>query len=152
VFFVANPNLKCAANHVKEFLAFVGVRLAATAAGLDAKEMRLHGLVAPGEKLHANAFCGFEDATVFWRNQAGICFGRVEERKKIRAIKTSDPSQRSNGSAHLATFKRAEESDGDASGASDLQQGKVAALAQATETLAGREDTFCGNGDDALTF
>src|SRR5579872_5631744 len=45
----AEPDLEFAAQHVQKFLAFVRIRLAASAVGLDAKQMRLHCRVAPGE-------------------------------------------------------------------------------------------------------
>jgi hypothetical protein len=39
----------------------VRIGFAAAAARLDAKEMWLHGSVAPGQQLHAHAFGGFQD-------------------------------------------------------------------------------------------
>src|SRR5882724_8872663 len=86
VLFVANPDFKSAAKDVKEFFAFVRVGLAAAAAGLDAKEMRLHGFIAPGKKFHANALCGFEDAAFGRGNEAGIFPGVVEKREKVGAV------------------------------------------------------------------
>ena len=72
VLVVADPDFKCPANDVKKFLAFMCVRFAAAAAGLDAEEMRLHHFVAPSEQFHANAFGGFEDAAFLGRNEAGV--------------------------------------------------------------------------------
>jgi hypothetical protein len=50
----------------------------------------------------------------------------------------------------LATFEGAEKSDGDAGGASDLSKRETTALAEAAETLAGRDGAFRRNRDNAL--
>jgi hypothetical protein len=60
---VVKPDFKFAAQDVKEFFTFVGVGFAAAAAGLDTEEVRFHGGVAPGEKLHADIGAGFKDFT-----------------------------------------------------------------------------------------
>ena len=152
VLVVADPDFKCAANHVEKFLAFVRVRFAAAAARLDAEEMGLHDFVAPGEQFHANALCGFKDAAFLRRNETGIFLRRVEKRKKVSAVVPRDARERGDGSAHLAAFERTEKTDGDAGGAGDLHKRKIAALAETAKTLAGRKNTFGGNGDNALTL
>src|SRR5256885_6014683 len=152
VLFVANPDFKSAANDVKEFFAFVRVGLAAAAAGLDAKEMRLHGFIAPGKKFHANALCGFEDAAFGRRNEAGIFPGVVEKREKVRAVIARDARKRCDGGAHLAPFERAEKTDRDTGGTRDLHEREAAFLAEAAKSLAGRKNALRGNGDDALAF
>ena len=55
------PDLEFAAQDVEEFFALVRVGFAAATAGFDAEEMRFHGGVAPGEKLHADVGAGFQD-------------------------------------------------------------------------------------------
>jgi hypothetical protein len=152
VLVVANPDFKCTANDVKKFLAFVGVGFAAAAAGLDAKEVRLHCFIAPGEKLHANAFGSFQDASLVGGNEARIILGVVEERKKVRAVVTRDASERGDRGAHLAAFQGAEKTDRHAGGTSDLDERKFALLPEAAKALAGRQNTFRGDGDNALTF
>ena len=82
--FVANPDFKSAANDVKEFFAFVCVGFTAAAAGLDAKEMRLHGFVAPGKKFHANAFGGFEDAAFGRTRREFFLESSKKERRLVR--------------------------------------------------------------------
>src|SRR5262249_48940655 len=81
------PDFKFSANDVQKFFAFVCVGLAAAATGLDAEQVRLHGLVAPGEKLHADAFGGFEDAAFAGRDKARVFLGRIEERQKVGVVK-----------------------------------------------------------------
>src|SRR5207245_8940941 len=106
----------------KEFFAFVRVGLAAAASGLNAKEMRLHGFIAPGEKFHANAFCGFEDAAFGRGNKAGIFPGVVEKREKVRAVIARDAREGGDRSAHLAALKCAEKTDRDTSGTRDFHE------------------------------
>jgi len=152
VLFVANPDFKSAANDVKEFFAFVRVGLAAAAAGLNAKEMRLHGFIAPGEKFHANALCGFEDAAFGGGNEAGIFPGVVEKREKVGAVIPRDARKRCDGGAHLAALERAEKTDRDAGCTRDLHEREAAFLAKAPKSLAGRKNALRGNGHDALTL
>jgi len=152
VLVVANPDFKFAANDVEKFLAFVGVGFTAAAAGLDAKQMRLHRFVAPGEQFHANALCGFENAAFGRGNEAGIALGVVEKREKVRAVVARDTRERRDGGAHLAALKRAEETDRHVGGFCDLDEREVPFLAESTESLAGRKNALCWNGDDALTF
>ena|ERR1700682_2036253 len=120
------PDVKLPAKDMQKFLAFVGVRFAAAAARLDAKEMRLHCGVAPGEKLHAHAGVCFQDFSLAGANEAGIVAGSFEKRQNIRAVKACDAAQSRNGGAHLAAFQCAEETDGYAGGARDLRERKAA--------------------------
>ena len=87
---VAEPNLKIAAKHVQKFLAFMRVRFTAAAAGLDAKKMRLHGRLAPSQKLHADTGSGFQNFTLVGTHEAWIFCGGFEKREDIRAIETRD--------------------------------------------------------------
>lgn len=130
----------------------MGIRFAAPTTGFNAEEMRLHGFVTPREEFHADALCGFQDAPIALRDETRIFLGVVEERKKIGAIEAGDTGQGGDGSAHLATFESAKESDGDSGSASDLRKREIAFLAKASETLARRENAFRGNRDNALAF
>jgi hypothetical protein len=152
VFMSAEPDFKFAAENVEKFLAFVRVGFAGAATGLDAKEMRLHDSVAPGKKLHANPFFGFEDLAIGGTDAARIVLGRFEEGKNIGAVIASDAAKSSDGSTHLATFERAEKADRDAGGTSNLRERETATLAKAAKALSGRERIFGGSGNDALTF
>src|ERR1700720_2168104 len=136
------PDFEFATQDVQEFFAFVSVRFAAAAAWLDAKKMWLHGSVAPGEKFHADALGGFENFALAWAHEFGIVLGRLEERKNIGAIVARDAPQRANGSAHLATFERAEKTDGPSRGAATRREGEIAALAEAAKTQSGRGGIF----------
>src|SRR5258708_38373279 len=80
------PDFEFAAQDVQEFFAFVSVRFAAAAAGLDAKKMRLHGRGAPGKKFHADALGGFANSALDCAHEFGIVPRRLEERKNIGAI------------------------------------------------------------------
>src|SRR5262249_17499741 len=108
--------------------------------------------VPPGEKLHANAFGGFENAALVGRDETRVFLGVVKERKKIGVIKARDASERGNRSAHLAAFERTEEADGNARGAGNLRQGQIPFLAETAEALTGRKNAFCRNGDNSLAL
>src|SRR5258708_6840860 len=138
------PDCEFAAQDVQEFFAFVSVRFAAAAGGLDTKKMRLHGSVAPGKKFHADAIGGFENFALDWAHEFGIVPGRLEERKNIGAIVARDAPQGANGRAHLATFEGAQKTDGDSRGAGNLRQREIAALAKAAKTQSGRGGIFGG--------
>src|SRR5262249_27712218 len=111
---------KCAADDVEKLLAFVSVRFTAATTGLDAEEMRFHHFVAPRQKLHANTLCGFQDAALTGRDEAGIFLGIVKKRKQICPVKASDAGQCGDGGAHLPAFERTEEADRHAGGFRDL--------------------------------
>src|SRR6266851_3362072 len=145
------PDFEFATQDVQEFFAFVSVRFAAAAAGLDTKKMRLHGSVAPGEQLHADALGGFKNFALGWAHQFGIVLGRLEERKNIGAIVARDAPQGANGSAHLATFESAQKTDGNFRGAGNLREGKIAALAEAAKTQSGGSGIFRGR-NNSLTL
>jgi len=53
---------------------------------------------------------------------------------------------------YLAAFERAEKTNRNARRASNLHQRKIALLAKAAKSLAGRENTFCGDGHNALAL
>src|SRR5882757_5357357 len=93
------PDFEFATQDMQEFFAFVSVRFAAAAAGLDAKKMRFHGSVAPGKKFHADALGGFENFALAWAHEFGSVPGRLEERKNIGAVVARDAPQGANGSA-----------------------------------------------------
>lgn len=152
MFVSAEPDFKFAAKNVEKFFAFVRVGFAGAAAGLDAKEMRLHDGVAPGKKLHANTFFGFEDFAIGGADAARIVLGSFEEGKNVGAVIAGDAAKRSDGSTHLATFERAEIADRDAGGTSNLRERETATLAKAAKALSGRERIFSGSGNDALTL
>src|SRR6266481_4765483 len=93
-------------------------------------------------RLHADAFGGLENLALGWAHEFGIVLGRLEERKNIGAIVARDAPQGANGSAHLATFESAQKTDGNSRGAGNLCEGKIAALAKAAKTQAGRGGIF----------
>ena len=128
VLIAAKPNFKFSPNDVKKLFTFMSVRFSAATAGLDAEQMRLHGLVAPGQEFHANALGGFQDTAFARRHETGILFRRVEKGKKIGAVEARDASERGDGSAHLAAFEGAQKAHGNACCSSDLNQGKTAFL------------------------
>src|SRR5260370_28978659 len=113
--------------------------------------MRLHGGVAPGKKFHANAFGGFENFAFRGPNEFGIVLCRLKEGKNIGAIVARDATQGADGGAHLATFEGAEKTDGDAGGAGNLRERKIAALTKAAKTQAGRSGIF-GGRNNSLVF
>src|SRR5262245_21651461 len=61
VFIPIQPDFELATQHVQKLFTLVRVGFTAVAARLDAEQMGFHRGVAPGEKLHADAFCGFQD-------------------------------------------------------------------------------------------
>jgi len=67
-------------------------------------------------------------------------------------VKTGDAAKRGDRATHLAAFKGAEKSDGDAGGARNLGEGKFAAHPEAAKALAGKLRRVGGGGDDALFF
>ena len=107
MFFAIQPNLKIAAKDVQEFFAFVRIRFAAAAAWFDAKKMRLHGGLAPREKLHAHTWSGLENFSLAGPDEPRIFRRGFEERKNICAVKTRDAAERGNGGTHLATLESA---------------------------------------------
>src|SRR5690242_6142712 len=72
------PDLKVPAKHVQEFLAFMRIGLAAAAAGLHAKKMRLHRRVAPGKQLHANVRRRFQNFSFGRPHQTLVFAGSFE--------------------------------------------------------------------------
>src|SRR6266849_7947871 len=143
---VAEPDFKCAAEDVEEFLAFVGVGFAAAAAGFHAEKVRFHDGVAPGEEFHAHAGIGLQNFSLRWSHEAEIFAGGLEERKDIGAIEARDAAQGGHGRAHLAALERAEKADGDTGGASHLREGESATRAQAAKALPGERGGFGGEG------
>ena len=87
---IVEPNLKFSAHDVQKFLAFMGIRFAASPAGLDAKEMRFHGGVAPGEELHADFGAGFENFALGRTDQDGSIAVGFEEGDDVGFVETSD--------------------------------------------------------------
>src|SRR5258708_22037269 len=152
VFVGVEPEFEFAAKDAQNLLALVSGGFAAVATGLDAEEVRLHGSIAPGQQLHANAFGGLEDFALRGANHAGIVGGRFKEGKDVGVVITSDAAEGSDGSAHLAAFEGAEKADGDAGSASDLGQREAFALAKAPETKTGGSGIFGGSGNHSLAF
>src|ERR1700739_4722616 len=107
VFIRVQPDFEFAAKDMQKFLAFVGIGFAAAAARLHAKQMWLHGGVAPGQKLHANAFGGFENFAFGGLDQLGIVLCRLQEGNNIGGIETRDAAQSGDGTAHLSAFEGA---------------------------------------------
>src|SRR5258707_9701231 len=149
---VAEPDFKCAAEDVEEFLAFVCVGFAAAPAALHTEKMRLHDGIAPGEEFHAHAGIGLQDFSLRWTHEARILSGGFEQGKDIGAIEARDAPQGGHGRTHLAALERAEEAAGDSGGASHLREGKPAARAQAAKALAGESSGFGGERDGALAL
>ena len=137
---------------MEKFLAFVGVGFAAATARTHAEEMRLHGGVAPGEKLHADARSGFQNFSLRTTHEARIFSRGFEKGENIGAVETRDSAKRGDRRAHLATFQRTEETDGDAGGAGDLSEREAAARAQTTKTLTGQARRFGGSDGQSLAF
>src|SRR5271154_4743936 len=106
------PNLKFTAKDVQEFFAFVRIGFTAAAAGFDAKKMRFHGRLAPGQKLHAHSGGRFQDFSLVWAHETRIFRRRFKKREDVRAIETSNAAQRGNRRAHLAAFERTEKAYG----------------------------------------
>src|SRR5215467_2991931 len=151
-FILVQPDFEPTAQDVKKLFAFVGVGLAAIATRLDAEQMRFHGGVAPGQKLHAHAFAGLEDLAFARFDHAGVFLRRLKERKNVRAVMTRDAAQGGDRSAHLAPFESAQEPDRNPRGFRYLSQRKAAALPEAAKAHAGRDRTLCGNGNHALAL
>src|SRR5882762_4214916 len=124
---VVQPEFELAAQDMQEFLALVGVGFAAAAAGFHAEKVRLHGGVAPGEKFHADLGAGFEDFALRRAHKMLPFTVGFEEGDDVGLVKTGDPAKRGDRATHLAAFKGAEKSDGDAGGARNLGEGKFAA-------------------------
>src|SRR5580704_16073802 len=136
MFFAVQPNFKIAAKYVQELFAFMRVRFPAAATGFDAKKMRLHHRLAPGQKLHAHAGSGFQNFSLAGPDKPRIFRGGFKERQNICAIEARDAAQRGDGGAHLAAFERAEEAHGNLCGARHLGEGQPAASTQPPEALA----------------
>jgi len=149
---IVKPDLEFAAENMKEFFAIVGIRFTAAATGLDAEEVRLHGSVAPGKKLHADVGAGFEDLAVGGMDQSGSIAIGLEKRQKVSSIKSSDAPERGDGRAHLAALERAEKADRDAGGTGDLGERKTALETKAAESLARRLPGIGGSEGEALLF
>jgi hypothetical protein len=146
------PYFKLAAKHVKKFLALVRIGFAAAAARLDAEEMRLHGSVAPREKLHTHFRVGFENFAVRGTNERGGVAVGIDQRDDVGFVETRDAAQRGDRGTHLAALERAEKADGNISGASNLGEGKATLHAKATETLAGRLPRVRRSNGESLLF
>jgi len=146
------PDFKFAAEDVKEFFAFVRIGFAAAAAGFDAKEMRLHGGVAPGEQLHADFGICFENFAFRGANERGGVAVGVEKRDDVGFVEAGNAAKCGDGRMHLAALERAEETNGNVSGAGDLREREAALNAQTTKMLAGRLARFGGNDGDTLFF
>jgi len=147
---VVQPNFEFAAKDVEKLLALVSVRLAAVSARLDAKEVRLHGGVAPGEELHTDAGRGFKDFAMLRADEALRVAIGFEERHDIGFVKTRDAAKGGNGRTHLAAFERAEETDRNTRGLGYLRKREAAASAQAAKPLTGYLRRIGGSGDDTL--
>src|SRR5580704_434257 len=122
--FAVQPNLKFTAKNMQELLSFVRIGLAAAAAGFDTKKMRLHGCLAPRQKLHADPGSGFQDFSLAGTHEPWIFRRGLKKRKDIRSIETRDAPQRRNRRAHLPPFERAEKTDRNLCGPRHLREGK----------------------------
>ena len=122
MFLAVQPNFELTAKDVQELFAFVRVGFTAAAAGFDAKKVRFHGRLAPGQKLHTDSGSRFQDFSLAWPHEARIFRRRFKEREDVRAIETGDAAERGNGRAHLAAFERAEKAYGDFGGPRHLRE------------------------------
>jgi hypothetical protein len=146
------PDFKLAAKHVKKFLALVRIGFTTATARLDAKQMRLHGGIAPSEKLHTHFGVGFENFAVGGTNEGrGIAIG-VDKGDDVGFVETGDAAQRGDRRAHLSTLERAKKADRNGSGASDLSERKAALDAKTAETLTGRLPRVRGSEGESLLF
>src|SRR5258707_14977486 len=75
-----------------------------------------------------------------------------EEGDDVGFVKTGDAAKRGDRATHLAAFKGAEKSDGDAGGARNLGEGKFAAHPEAAKAVAGKLRRVGGGGNEALFF
>src|ERR1700738_4507186 len=107
MFAALQPDFEIAAKHMQKFLAFVRVRFTAAPTWLHAKEVRLHGGVAPGKQFHAHARSGLQNFALRWAHQARIFLSGFEKRKNVSPIKACDAPQCSDRRTHLATFEGA---------------------------------------------
>ena len=152
MFLAVEPNFKLTSKYVQELFAFVRVGFAAAAAGFDAKKMRFHGCLAPGQKLHAYSGCRFQNFSLTWPHEARIFRCGFEEREDVCSIEASNASQRGNGGAHLAPFERAEKAHGNFRGPRHLREGQATPRAETTKALAGKRNAFRRPRNDTLTF
>src|SRR5271167_4362428 len=111
MFFAVQPNFKFTAKNMQELLAFVRIRFAAAAAGLNTKKMWFHGRLPPSQELHADPGSGFENFSLVWPHEPRIFRRSFKKRKDIRSIETRNAAQRGNGRAHLPPFERAQKTD-----------------------------------------
>src|SRR4029077_7899755 len=123
---------------MQELFAFMRVRSPTAATGFDAKKMRLHHRLAPGQKLDAHAGSGLQNFSLAGPDKPRIFRGGFKQRQNICAIEPRDAAQRGDGGAHLAAFERAEEANGILGGLRPLCEGQSAANTQPTEALAGK--------------
>ncbi len=147
---IVQPNFKLAAQDVEEFLAFMCVGFAAASAGLDAEKMRLHGGIAPGQKLHADFRTGFKDFALRRANQRLGVPVRFKHGKDIGFVKARNALERGDGRAHLAAFESAEKANRNLGGARNVSERKAALHAQTAEPLARRLQGVRRRCDDSL--
>src|SRR5271169_6732275 len=123
---IVQPDLKFAAQDVEKFFTLVSVGFSAAPAAFDAKEVRLHDGIAPGEKLHADLRAGFEDFALGRANEGLGVPVRFKHGENIGVVKTRDTLERGHRGAHLTALESAEKTDGNFGGTRDLSERKTA--------------------------
>src|SRR5208337_1084707 len=101
-------DLQLATQNEQELFPFVGVGFAAACLGSNAKQMRLHYRIAPGQQFHADARAGFQDLAALGGNQPAIAIRRVEKIEDAGLVEARQPAQRAYRCAHVGTLHRAE--------------------------------------------
>src|SRR5260370_9004907 len=126
MFLAVQPALELAAQDVQKFFAFVRIGFAAPSTGTDAEEVRLHGHIAPGKKLHTHAAFRLQDFSLLRTHEAGILAGGLKEGEDVRVVKARDPPKSGDRRAHLPAFPGPQKARGNVRGARHLRQRKTA--------------------------
>src|SRR5690349_14072292 len=146
------PDFKVTAKNMKELLSLVRVGLPAAAAGFDAKEVRLHRRIPPGQQFHADTRRGFQNFSLGRADKTRIIALRLEEGKYVGAVEARDAAKRGDRRAHLAALECTEKTNRNARGLGDLRKGKAAPGAQSPKTLPRGERALGGQGNYTLVL
>ena len=101
ILFIAEKNLQLAFQNVQKFFTDMGIRFAAACVGSDAKKVRLHDCVAPGQQLHADAWASLKHFPGFGFHQILVRFRSVVEIDNIGFVLARQFAQSSDRCAHL---------------------------------------------------
>ena len=93
---VVQPDFEFSAHDVKKLFTLMSVRFTAAAAGFDAKEMRLHGGIAPSEKFHAHVGAGLENFALSGTDEALRAAIGFEKGHDVGLVETRDAPQSAN--------------------------------------------------------